>query len=456
VLALAAVVGALGLAPRPVIAEEPATKRVRFHLDLVHADGRVEEVSISEVYVRGERWPIGDGQPAIAPVAGGYGVSLTTRHPGPAFRSLYVKLPAPSPEVLRVRSPVWDHPRLRQLAFRAVDEEGKPIAGATHEFVPGFDLPPFIVGDREGIWRIDVPPRRESFCAVAQGARHCHHAAGHLVLGGGWRGSPTEERCETGDADRLSQWLEWRPVDVVLPRLPAGRVDAPRTLRLLDARGEPVSGAYVALVSPFTPRAWRAVWHLGAALETSQWIEFNQGFRRTRPDGSFPMGVRGRVGVELRVGDDVPFASWVVPAPTSAKEPRVLRVPDRCDVRVRIDGIPPGAEVTWRRAGTASRRRLLLALAADDPTLAAADAPGPAPSAFPALFGDVEGVLRADATISLPMAVDVAAHFHLRRGDEVRALDLTPTTAGRSEVVRAWKDLRVPTKEELREDPFGD
>jgi hypothetical protein len=62
--------------------------------------------------------------------------------------------------------------------------------------------------------------------------------------------------------------------------------------------------------------------------------------------------------------------------------------------------------------------------------------------------------LPPDRVLSLPLAVGLEARILFTLGSETRAFDLVPAAKGPAEFVGSWKDLRVLSAAQTREDPF--
>jgi hypothetical protein len=422
---------------------EPARRSVEFHLDLLHTDGRREEISISTLYHRGERAAPGSVGATFS-VAAGW-VVLATDDPRALFRTLSVRVLEPAPKVVRATTPVVDHPRLRTIAVRIVDDAGNALPGATLESRPAAPQPPVRTADAAGRVRFDLARGRDAACRAASALSHhgvCVHHPGAHVAGCAWVPvNMNDGACSnTIDADWIARWLAGEAVDLRLPRLPASRQETPRLLRLVDASGAPVVEAYVAAVAPYDVSVWHVVRHLGSA--TSDWDEFNQGFRRTRADGSLPVSVRERLGVEVRIGE-TPFAAWVLPLSALPPDgPRALLMPDRCDATIVVEGLPAGAEATWRRAVLPAQRRLLTRLVENvEPEISRSGRP--VESTFPALFPEEKAPIGTGGSISVPLAVGMPCRIHVAVGKDVRSLDLLPLARGALRVTKRWGDLRA-------------
>ena len=449
-------------APRPSHPGRGATALVRLRMDLVKADGSTQEIAISEIYSMGVGTRVDADHPAEIEARPGHGVTVRTEDARAAFPVLFARVPDPAPGALILRMPSADHPRLASLVLEVVDAgTGAPIPSARIEWEPDSPVQSPSTSDAAGRAVLVVPDskvERAALFAGLAGELVCVHADGYRMYGA-WRAfdGSRKELAPAVDATAAESWLETgayrirmhREVESGSTPTPKEWVSVERSVRFVDGSDRPLVGAYVAVLRHLPPKAMENVRLLGAAVTAS---DITQGFRRTDADGVIRAPMASLMALELRI-DGVPFAAWGVAAegwPESG--PRIIRVPDACDLDVAVVGLPAGAAASWGLDTLGAARSL-----GDGPcegrhvTYDAAVARDVSAGGMsPAWLCDTRGgaLDAADSTIHLRLAVGnpcrvlVTVRGAPSPSDEgTRVLEVRPDRAGAVRLVRRWDEL---------------
>lgn len=448
-------------APRPSDPRREATVPVRLRMDLVKADGSTEEIAISETWYIGNRRRVDADHPAAIAALPGHGLTVMTEDARAAFPGLFARVPDSASGVLVLRMPSADHPRLASLVLEVVDAgTSAPIPGARIEWEPDSPVQSPGVADAAGRAVLVMPTsnvERADLFTGLWGRLICVHASGYRAHGG-WRalGALRKELVPVVDATAAESWLETGTYRIRLHREVESASEPPpkewasveRSVRFVDGADRPLVGAYVAVLRHLSPQATENVRILGAAVAA----DMTQGFRRTDADGVISAPMANLMALELRI-DGVPFAAWGVAAEGwPASGPRIIRVPDACDLDVAVAGLPAGAAASWGLDMLGACRTFADGpcegrYVAYDPAVARDVAAG---GTSPAWLLDTRGgaLDGANPTIHLRLAVGNPCRILVtvqgapsESESGTRVLDVRPDRAGAVRLVCRWDEL---------------
>jgi hypothetical protein len=376
----------------------------------------------------------------------GKSVSFDTDDPRAAAAWISTHVWRPSSETVSVLVPRRDDPRVTRLSLAVVDSKtGAPLRDARLEWLEGTGMPSRVPAGPDG--RITLAPRGaplsgvEALQALVRGYGAVHAPGYRSAYGFGERPMATSRIQPAVESSALQKALAIEVWTERLQRLHPEETE--RSLHVVDSAGRPVAGAFLVLADVIsTPGVRDTVIALGSAIHPS---DLGRTFSRTEPDAALPFAVweDGRKSVELMV-DEVPFTGWALSEKGSmASQPFRLRIPERADVEVVVEGTP-GPEVRF----TMHPLPGVLGSATTPVDLAQSTIPvglpfeGLEPGLPIELLGSAalawEGVARGDPpTLRLPVAVGRGVTLYAG----ARRLDLKPTKRGPMRVVVRLEDL---------------
>jgi RNA polymerase sigma factor (sigma-70 family) len=408
---------------------------LRARMVIVLADGTEEDLAIDRVRQAGREY-LGSmltSDPGRLRVDPGWPVHLSTEDDRAAIRGVTARVPTP-PGGLVVRVPAKGHPCLAALALEVVDAgTGAPLPDSWLEWGGGTGPSVRIPADAHGripVRLLDGASRAndgEPLLRRLEVAEHVVHAPGHFATST-TRGR--EEFVPASDADHLATWLERGVARIALRPLPADAGYTERQVRLLDAQGQPASGAYVLVALPT-----RRDFHFLMA-------PWQDGFRRADEDGCFTVLLQKVVGLEVRI-EAVPVAAWDLSEESWPEAgPRVLRLPAIVWAELVVEDLPSGGR--WARDPLGAKRtpedgpgflrecdpRARELLEQHDAVL-----PSVAPD------GARGDLVAPRSVLRLPLPVGRSFVLHLFAGDEHRAWTVSADAPGSLHQVRSWSDI---------------